>query len=67
MTHTSCDPYFDEEFTTQVDADVKAIHLLYNRITQQHIPITAFKVSQAISQLKNKKAKDEEGLVAENL
>ena len=67
LASPSHDQYFNEDFTTQVDADVKAIQLMCDRINWQHIPITANEVGQAIRQLKNKKAKDEEGIVAENL
>ena len=60
-------PHFDEEFNRQVEADVKAIHTICDRIDSQHIPITMFEISKAIERMKKRKAKDEDNLVAEHL
>ena len=60
-------PHFDEQYKEQVETDVKAIHNLCENISTHHVPITKFEVSKAIDELKNKKAKDEDGLVSENL
>ena len=60
-------PHFDDEFKRQVEADVKAIHATCSKIKSQHIPITMYEISKAIDQLKKKKAKDENNLVAEHL
>ena len=58
---------FDEDYKTQVEEDVKAIHRLCDMITCESIPITQFEVSEAIAKLKRNKAQDEEHLVAESL
>ena len=60
-------PNFDEAYSKQVEADVKAIHETCSKLHSAAIPITKYEVSTAISKLKNKKAKDEDELISENL
>ena len=60
----SQDPNFDDDFKLQVKDDVKAI-ASSARESPQHILITNYDVSHTTAQFIFK-AKDEEGLVAEN-
>ena len=62
----SDNPHFDDSYLTQVTEDIEKIHTICDNLAP-HLPITKFEVNKAVSQLKNKKAKDENGLIAENL
>ena len=59
--------YFNEEFKQQVEEDVAVIENICKNIHSTNIPISRFEVKHAVDKLKNRNAKDEDGLIAENL
>ena len=61
------DSHFDEEYNNQIKEEIKVITSLCDRIHSCHVPITTYEIEQAISRLKNRKAKDETNLVSEHL
>ena len=58
---------FNATYDEQTKKDVESISDTCQLISSNSIPITRFEIDEAIRELKNKKAKDECRLVAENL